>query len=241
MSQTVVGAPTLPVVLSCTKQTRYWGTSNIALYYCASGIRTIHYGRAGGCFRETISLSDGNAQAEFHLIMSVRTERSASGKNEPHATAEYLFRGSEDIFIEERRSVAPFRPLQLVFVREIKNGLPERPRSFHLLVYSFRNAIKNKLQQTTISSRLLWRYLLRLSSKYSVDQINFPRTWEIKNFDEICWTKRKRNNMSTTTLMLIRRNHISSSLLIFLFERYLPVLQLNKSDVGQRRHPSTLS
>lgn len=79
--------------------------------------------------------------------MSVGTERGATGKNEPDTTAKYLFRVSEDVLVEEGRLVSAFRPLQFVLVREIEDGLSKCARFFHFLVYSFGNAVENKLKQ----------------------------------------------------------------------------------------------
>lgn len=79
--------------------------------------------------------------------MSVRTERSASGKNKSNATTQNLFRGSKDEFVEERCFIASLRPLQFVLICKIKDSLPERARFLHFLVYSFGDTIENKLKQ----------------------------------------------------------------------------------------------
>lgn len=78
--------------------------------------------------------------------MSVGTEWSASGENKPNTTTKHLFRGSKDEFVEERRFIASLRPRQFIFVRKIKDSLPECARFLYFLVYSFGNTIENELK-----------------------------------------------------------------------------------------------
>lgn len=128
-------------------------------------IHTIHNGCARTRFRKTVSLSYGDAQTEFHLIVSVWTKRSASAKNKPNATPEYLFCSSKNVLVKDRCFIAPFSPLKLIFVSEIEDGLAERSRFLHFFVYSFGDAIENKLKQLfyiyrdvhRVSSTLLFR------------------------------------------------------------------------------------
>lgn len=100
-------------------------------------------------------MSNSDAETEFYLIVSIWTERGTSAQNEPDVTTEYLFRGREDVFVEERRFVTPLRPLQLIFVREIEDGLSERAGLLHFFVDSFRDAIKNKLKPTIIGTKVI--------------------------------------------------------------------------------------
>lgn len=47
------------------------------------------------------------------------------------------------------RLVAPLGPLQLVFIREIEDCLPEWTGLLHFFVYSFGDAIENELKRAT--------------------------------------------------------------------------------------------
>lgn len=112
-------------------------------------ILTVHNGSARACFRETIPLGDSDAQADFDLCVSVRAEGGTAGEYQSNSAAKDLPRSTEDQSIEQRCLVTSFRPLELVLIREIEDGLAKGTRFLHFLVYSFRDAIEDKLMKKT--------------------------------------------------------------------------------------------